>query len=75
MPKLKVIGYSKEWNSHTCEGIDLPCDLVDIEVSSDLPEKLDSADLIGKTIQYDLVHPFVVIAHNCKIVEEDADGQ
>lgn len=68
--KAKVLSYNEDENYHLCQLETGQKLRVDIFIDGTLPKNITMKNIIGKTIQWDRLHSFIVIAHGVSIINE-----
>ncbi|MBU9236753.1 hypothetical protein KTD19_30815 [Burkholderia multivorans] len=67
--KVQVLRYDEHWGAHKCRFEDGDEAYIDLLVSGDLDAESHDT-LVGKTVEFDRTHPFILIAHRVRVVGE-----
>jgi hypothetical protein len=69
MNQLRIIEYRAMDDYHVCLDENGGKHRVDLRISSDLPRDVSNESLVGLTISYENMHPYIEIAQGISIVK------
>lgn len=67
--KVTVVSYAEHWDAHKCRFENGDEKWIDLMVSGDFDNETRES-LIGKTVEFEITHAFISIAHRVRVVEE-----
>jgi hypothetical protein len=74
MTRVKVISWSQVHDYHECQSEDGKKHRIDLMVDGSFPDT-EPQDLVGKSVDFRYMYPYISIAHDVRIVDEAKTGE